>query len=1180
MERVRRSSGFLNGVEVDPEGSKGGLCLAWKENVSISVQSYSRRHIDALVGDQNTDQKWRLTGFYGSPYAQERQESWQILKSLHCDDNQPWFVCGDFNKIMYGFEKQGGLPREEKRMEEFRNTLQHCQLFDIGYSGRWFTWERGNLPATNIRERLDRGVANTNWISTFPEANITHLGLKRWGTSIGMFRNRQKKALTSKLANLLEAERSEDNLAELIDTKVQLNLEIDKDESYWEQRARVNWLKLGDRNTAFFHSMATQRRRKNIIQKLQINDGKETEDQQEMAESARAYFQDLFKAKRSDDSEHLLNGVEKSISEEDNRYLMKPYTQEEIWNALTSMGATKAPGEDSFPTIFFQKLWHIVGEEVSTYCLEQLNGDMEGLSSLIRLAQQEENLKGVKASRRGPQISHLLFADDCITFGEATERGAGLLKRILQEYRRCSGQIVNFEKSTVFFSSNTGFEEKRMVSQLLGIRSSNDPESYLGLPNMVGRRKKEAFQNLKDRFKQKIDNWSTRYLSQGGKEVFIKSVFQAIPTFSMACFLLPKSLCSDLEKIIAKFWWQKSHGKRGIHWCMWNKLCISKERGGMGFRRLDHFNIALLAKQGWRIINYPNSLLSQVLKAKYFPNSDFTNARMGNSPSLTWRSVWAAKGLLENGLCWRVGKGDQISIWEDRWIPGGEIINSSNDGENTEIKSVADLIEVSTRRWKRELIVNTFPEHIAQKILQIPLAEEAHEDFKVWRGEHTGEFTVRSAYQLLQETMLTPSELLLQAKTKNFYRKLWNLKLPSKILITIWRISWNFIPNFKNLQLRRVASDSSCPRCQNTEEDCNHVFRQCPVTTETWRILNLSWIINPNIIDLWDWLTWVFDNGNNMQCRVFCCTIWFMWYSRNQFIHERKTITGRELSTKIQNYIAEIDRACDRKNTYDINDNQRQQMQGTEATILFDATYDCKNATSASGLVVNGANNEWIASKSIIHTEIASSFIAEAHAGLQAVKLGISLGFQTISILGDSKTTINKCNSTGRDKSVMGAVIKDIQNHKRSFRESLFRFISRQNNSEAHTIATKALRTGEEIYLENKSFSSRHRRREVSRGLGMLGKDLGLFQEDPTVCYAASIASGGASGGQGGGWDIGARFGGLQISSVTGCAEVKRSGVNGQKLNSPGSRGCGARSLRVPGTLSLGHWANGYWVLV
>ncbi|KAA3482215.1 glycine, alanine and asparagine-rich protein-like [Gossypium australe] len=279
--------------------------------------------------------------------------------------------------------------------------------------------------------------------------------------------------------------------------------------------------------------------------------------------------------------------------------------------------------------------------------------------------------------------------------------------------------------------------------------------------------------------------------------------------------------------------------------------------------------------------------------------------------------------------------------------------------------------------------------------------------------------------------------------------------------------------------MRRVVSDSFCPRCRNAEEDCYHVFRQCPVTTETWQILNLSRVINSNINDLWDWLTWVFDRGSNMQCRVFCCAIWFMWYSRNQFIHERKTITGRDLSAKIQSYIAEIDRSCDRKHTYDVIGSQRQQIRGTEATIFFDAAFDYKNKTSASGLVAKGANNEWLASKSIIHSAIASPFMEEAHAGLQAVKLGISLGFQSITILGDSKTIINKCNTTERDKSVLGAVIRDIQNHKRTFRESHFRFISRRNNSEAHTVATKALRTGEEFYMEEESFPWRQCRREV-----------------------------------------------------------------------------------------------------
>lgn len=67
--------------------------------------------------------------------------------------------------------------------------------------------------------------------------------------------------------------------------------------------------------------------------------------------------------------------------------------------------------------------------------------------------------------------------------------------------------------------------------------------------------------------KKKVDSSSHRFLSQGGKEVFIKSVLQAIPTYAMTCFLLLKTLCDELEAIVARFWWQKSHGKCGIHWC-------------------------------------------------------------------------------------------------------------------------------------------------------------------------------------------------------------------------------------------------------------------------------------------------------------------------------------------------------------------------------------------------------------------------------------------------------------------------------------------------------------------------------------------------------------------------------------------------------------------------------------
>ncbi|KAG8499292.1 hypothetical protein CXB51_005801 [Gossypium anomalum] len=105
----------------------------------------------------------------------DREDSWATLKNLFHANDIPWIVAGDLNEIMYGFKKKGGLPREENRMEAFQKALEDCQLHDIGFSRRWFTWKRGNLPETNIQERLDRGVANTTWMFLFPEEKIQHL---------------------------------------------------------------------------------------------------------------------------------------------------------------------------------------------------------------------------------------------------------------------------------------------------------------------------------------------------------------------------------------------------------------------------------------------------------------------------------------------------------------------------------------------------------------------------------------------------------------------------------------------------------------------------------------------------------------------------------------------------------------------------------------------------------------------------------------------------------------------------------------------------------------------------------------------------------------------------------------------------------------------------------------------
>lgn len=120
---------------------------------------------------------------------------------------------------------------------------------------------------------------------------------------------------------------------------------------------------------------------------------------------------------------------------------------------------------------------------------------------------------------------------------------------------------------------------------------------YLGVPSVVGRSKKSTFSYVKERVWKRISSWSSRSLSRAGKEIMVKSVLQSIPSYVMSTYLLPTSVCEEIERMMNAFWWGSGadHAK-GIRWMSWEHLSIPKSRGGMSFRRLHDFNLAMLGK--------------------------------------------------------------------------------------------------------------------------------------------------------------------------------------------------------------------------------------------------------------------------------------------------------------------------------------------------------------------------------------------------------------------------------------------------------------------------------------------------------------------------------------------------------------------------------------------------------
>ncbi|MBA0638750.1 hypothetical protein Godav_025627, partial [Gossypium davidsonii] len=125
-------------------------------------------------------------------------------------------------------------------------------------------------------------------------------------------------------------------------------------------------------------------------------------------------------------------------------------------------------------------------------------------------------------------------------------------------------------------------------------------------------------------------------------------------------------------------------------------------------------------------------------------------------------------------------------------------------------------------------------------------------------------------------------------------------------------------------------------------------------------------------------------------------------------------------------------------------------------TVHFDGAFDCQSSKSAIGLILRNEEGEILASKAVIHSHIVTPFTAEAYAGLQAVKLGIFMGLNKIEVVGDSKTVIKKCQSTDTDKSVIGAIIRDIQSQKDRFQKIELYFVPKVENVYVHVMAKES----------------------------------------------------------------------------------------------------------------------------
>lgn len=169
IKSLKRKIHFANYHCVDAVGRSGGLALFWFDECVVEVLGSSKNYIHTKVTSPISSVSWFLTCVYGSPTFAERRNLWDSISRLKPRNDSPWCCIGDFNDLLSQDEKEGLLPHSQAQINLFREFVNNNMLLDLSLKGCRFTW-CNNRAEGCVREKLDRILMNTQWMSLFPHA--------------------------------------------------------------------------------------------------------------------------------------------------------------------------------------------------------------------------------------------------------------------------------------------------------------------------------------------------------------------------------------------------------------------------------------------------------------------------------------------------------------------------------------------------------------------------------------------------------------------------------------------------------------------------------------------------------------------------------------------------------------------------------------------------------------------------------------------------------------------------------------------------------------------------------------------------------------------------------------------------------------------------------------------------
>jgi len=354
------------------------------------------------------------------------------------------------------------------------------------------------------------------------------------------------------------------------------------------------------------------------------------------------------------------------------------------------------------------------------------------------------------------------------------------------------------------------------AASILSCKIGKIPFMYLGLPIDGDARRLSFWDPVIERLKSRLSEWKSRNLSYGGRLILLKFVLSSLSVYALSFFRALVGIISTIESILIKIFWGGGEDHRKIAWVDWNSICMSKGLGGLGIRRLQEFNIALLGKWCWRCLVDREGLWFKVLSSRY--GEQRGRLREGGVTGSAW---WREIVKIQNGIGVEGGRWFEESIskclgndfnnffWSDCWVGTVSLmeifrrlydLSIHKDLSAGEMHALGWGEDGEAWRWRRRLLA--WEEELVVEIRNLltnVTLQDTEPDVWLWRPNIGDGYTVRGVYQMLMRQEMHNHDVVSDAP--------WHKSVPLKVFICAWRLFRNRWSTKDNLVRRGVITN-------------------------------------------------------------------------------------------------------------------------------------------------------------------------------------------------------------------------------------------------------------------------------------------------------------------------------------------------------------------------------------